>query len=179
MRRILPLILLTLLSCHALAQDSTMLRKHPPKQSILERMFVGGNVGLQFGEVTYAEFSPIVGYKFNDKIAAGIGGIYQYYHFHNPYYDLETNVYGGRVFGRYNFTDYLFGHLEYEYLNLEAFDFKRRRVDVGSLLAGGGYVQRISDHSGIVAMVLYNFTESTYTPYASPIIFRIGFMAGI
>ena len=23
----------------------------------------------------------------------------------NQYYDFETNVYGGRVFGRYNFTE--------------------------------------------------------------------------
>lgn len=163
---------------HSFAQDTTMTRKHPPKKNFWDKTFIGGNLGLQFGTVTFADVSPLVGYKFNEKISAGIGVTYQYYHYKDRYYDFETNVYGGRVFGRYNFTDYLFGHLEYEYLNLEAFDFYRRRVDVGSLMAGAGYVQHISNNSGIVAMVLYNFTESVYTPYQNPII-RIGFVIGL
>ncbi|MBA3970669.1 MAG: hypothetical protein H0X46_00710 [Bacteroidetes bacterium] len=160
------------------AQDSTMTRKHPPKKNFWDKVFVGGNMGLQFGTVTFADVSPLIGYRFTEKIAAGVGATYQYYHYKDKFYDFETNVYGGRVFGRYSFTESLFGHVEYEYLNLEAFDFNRRRVDVGSLMAGGGYIQKISDRAGIVAMVLYNFTESAYTPYSNPI-FRIGIMVGL
>lgn len=160
------------------AQDSTMLPKHPPKERFLDKVFVGGNVGLQFGTVTFAEISPLVGYRINDQISAGVGITYQYYHYKDKYYDLETNVYGGRLFGRYFFTNFFFAHAEYEYLNLEAFDFQRRRVDVGSFLAGGGYIQRFGNNSGIVAMLLYNFTESAYTPYTNPII-RIGVNIGL
>ncbi|MFL5764005.1 MAG: outer membrane protein [Bacteroidia bacterium] len=167
------------LSAGITAQDSTMIRKHPPKKNFLDKAFIGGNVGLQVGAVTYAEVSPLVGYKFTDKISAGVGVVYQYYHIRDKYNDFETNIYGGRLFGRYMFTDFLFGHAEYEYLNLEAFDFQRRRVDVNSLLAGAGYIQRITPNSGIIAMVLYNFTPSVYTPYVSPVIFRIGFQAGL
>jgi hypothetical protein len=159
------------------AQDSTMLPKHPPKERFIDKLFTGGNLGVQFGTVTFVDVSPLVGYRITDKISAGIGATYQYYHYKDKFYDFETNVYGGRVFGRYLFTDYLFGHAEYEYLNLEAFDFNRRRVDVGSLLVGGGYIQRIGDHAAIVAMLLYNFTESAYTPYTNPI-FRIGVNIG-
>lgn len=162
----------------SVAQDSTMIRKKPPKKNFWDKVFIGGNLGLQFGTVTFADVSPLVGYRFTDKISAGIGATYQYYHYKDKYYDFETDVYGGRVFARYNFTDYLFGHAEYEYLNLETFDFKRRRVDVASLMAGAGYIQKISDRSGIVAMVLYNFTESVYTPYQNPI-FRVGFVVGL
>ena len=165
-------------SLSSLAQDSTMIRKHPLKKNFWDKVFIGGNIGLQFGTVTFADISPLVGYKFTDKISAGIGVTYQYYHYKDRYYDFETNVYGGRIFGRYNFTEYLFGHLEYEYLNLEAFDIYRRRVDVGSLLAGAGYIQRFGNNSGISAMVLYNFTESVYTPYQNPII-RIGVNFGL
>jgi hypothetical protein len=161
------------------AQDSTMFRKHPPKERFLDRVFIGGNLGLQFGTVTFAEISPLVGYRFTDKIQGGVGVTYQYYHYQDKFYDLKTNVYGGRVFGRYFFTANLFGHAEYEYLNLEAFDFyPRRRVDVESFLAGGGYIQRFGRNSGIVAMILYNFTESVYTPYSNPII-RIGLNIGL
>ena len=166
------------LSVNSFSQDSTMLRRHQPKKNFLDKVFVGGNLGFQFGQQTVADVSPLIGYKITDKIAAGIGVTYQYYSIHNRYYDFQTNVYGGRVFGRYYFTDYLFGHVEYEYLNLEAFDFNRRRVDVESLLAGGGYMQRFGRNSGIVAMILYNFTETAYTPYTNPII-RIGFVIGL
>ena len=172
-------ILLSFLSVNLQGQDSTMIRKPPPKKTPTDRVFIGGNVGLQIGPSTYAEFSPLVGYKITEEFHLGAGIVYQYYHFKTRSYDLETNVYGGRAFGRYFFTDYLFGHAEYEYLNLERFDYKRRRVDVSSLLAGGGYIQRITANSGITAMVLYNFTPSVYTPYASPVIFRIGFQAGL
>jgi hypothetical protein len=162
------------------AQDSTMIRKHQLRQKFMDRVFVGGNVGFQFGTVTFAEVSPLIGYRITEKISAGIGATYQYYRYKDPTYQLETNVYGGRVFGRYFFTDYLFAHAEYEYLNLEAFDFyPRRRVDVESLLVGGGYFQRIDgSHSGIYVMLLYNLTESAYTPYNNPIV-RIGVNLGL
>lgn len=155
-----------------------MIRKHPPKVNIWDKVYFGGNFGIQVGTSTFVEVSPLVGYRITEKFSAGLGATYQYYHYRDRYYDLETNVYGGRLFGRYLFTDNLFGHLEYEYLNLEAFDFYRRRVDVESILAGGGYLQRFGNNSAIVAMILYNFTESAYTPYQNPII-RIGVNIGI
>jgi hypothetical protein len=159
-------------------QDSTMFRKHEPKERIIDNMFFGGNMGLQFGKVTFFELSPLVGYNFTEKIAAGVGITYQYYRYKDKTYEMETNVYGARVFGRYFFTDNLFGHVEYEHLNLEAFDFyPSRRVDVGSFLAGGGYFQRFNRNSGLVVMLLYNFTESVYTPYQNPII-RVGVNVG-
>ncbi len=159
------------------AQDSTMIRKHPPKKDLSDKIFFGGNLGLQFGTVTFADISPLVGYRFTDKISAGVGITYQYYHYKDRYINFETNVYGGRVFGRYNFTESFFAHLEYEYLNLETFDFPGKRIDVGSLLGGVGYMQHFGRNSGIMAMVLYNFTESAYTPYSNPI-FRVGFVVG-
>jgi hypothetical protein len=162
------------------AQDSTMIRKHPLRENFRDRVFVGGNVGFQFGTVTFAEVSPLIGYRFTDKISAGIGATYQYYRYKDPTYQLETNVYGGRVFGRYFFTDYLFAHAEYEYLNLETYNFyPTKRLWVESFLVGGGYFQRISDsNSGIYIMLLYNLTESIYTPYSNPII-RIGVNLGL
>jgi hypothetical protein len=160
------------------AQDPNMVRKSKEKESFLDRSFVGGNVGFQFGTITFVEVSPLYGYRFTDKISAGIGATYQYYRYQDQFYDFRTDVYGGRVFGRYFFTDYLFGHAEFEYLNLEAFDFRRRRVDVNSVLGGAGYFQRFAPNSGISAMLLYNFTESVYTPYTNPI-FRIGVIIGL
>ncbi|MCK6648787.1 MAG: hypothetical protein L6Q66_03940 [Bacteroidia bacterium] len=170
-------IILVFIMHAAQAQDSTMIRKQPPKYNFKDRVFFGGNLGLQFGTVTFVDVSPLVGYRITDNVSAGIGVTYQYYRYKDRFYELETNVYGGRVFGRYMFTDYLFAHAEYEYLNLEAFDFFRRRVDVNSVLVGGGYYQRFTSNAGVMAMLLYNFTEDRYTPYTNPI-FRIGFNIG-
>ncbi|MEI7670157.1 MAG: hypothetical protein WCJ33_08755 [Pseudomonadota bacterium] len=156
-----------------------MIRKHPPKKDFMDKVFFGGNLGVQFGNITAVDISPLVGYKFTDQISAGVGATYLYFHYHEQYYDVTSNVYGGRVFGRYNFTENLFAHVEYEYLNLEMYDFPGKRIDEGNLLGGGGYIQRISDRSGFVAMVLYNFSNNAYSPYSSPIIFRVGFVAGI
>ncbi len=168
-----------LVSLLGFAQDSTMLRKKEPKPRFWDKVFVGGNFGLQLGTSTFIDISPLAGYRITPKFAAGVGLTYQYFHYRDRYYDLETNIFGGRVFGRYMFTDYLFAHAEYEYLNLEAFDFyPSRRVDVTSILGGGGYMQRFGENSAIVAMILYNFTESVYTPYNNPII-RIGVNIGL
>jgi hypothetical protein len=170
---------LLMLSISAIAQDDSIrIRRDPPKTRFLDKVYFGGNVGLQFGSATFLAISPLVGYKISPKLSAGVGITYQYYHYKDKYYDIQSNVYGARVFGRYMITDYLFGHVEYEYLNLEEYNFlPKRRVDVGSLLAGGGYMQRLGPRSAMVAMILYNFTESYYTPYQNPII-RIGMNFG-
>ena len=38
-----------------------------------KRLFVGGNFGLTFGNFTFINVSPQLGYRFNDFFAAGIG----------------------------------------------------------------------------------------------------------
>jgi hypothetical protein len=161
------------------AQDSIRRKKDKPKGAFWDKVYIGGNIGLQFGNSTFLAISPIVGYNFTKKISAGVGITYQYFHYKDKAYDIETNVYGARIFSRYMITENIFGYGEYEYLNLEAFDFfPRRRVDVGSLLGGGGYIQRFSSRASLVAMVLYNFTPSYYTPYQNPVI-RVGMNFGL
>jgi long-subunit fatty acid transport protein len=164
------------------AQDSAYVRRHssPPKKKFdWSKVFVGGNVGMQFGTSTFVAVSPLVGYRINSRFSAGIGATYQYYHYQDKLYNITSNIYGGRVFGRYFITQNLFAHAEYEVLNLTAYDsYPPRRVDVGSLLAGGGYIQRFGRNSGVTAMILYNFTESVYTPYQNPII-RVGMVFGL
>jgi hypothetical protein len=160
-------------------QDNKTNESQRPKWFDKEKVFVGGTMGLQFGRSTFIDVSPLVGYSFTDRFSAGLGLTYQYYKYNDKVYSFETNVYGGRVFGRYFFTDNFFAHSEYEVLNLEAFDLTPpQRVNVGSLMAGGGFMQRFGSNSGITAMILYNFTESYYTPYRNPII-RVGMVFGL
>ena len=140
-----------------------------------KKVFIGGSLGLQFGTVTVIHLSPLIGYRFTEKITAGIGFTYQYYRYRTYYF--TTSIYGGRVFARYIITDNLFAHVEYEVLNIETYDNLENRTNVESFLAGGGYRQKIGINSYFNLLVLWDFIRHPYSPYINPII-RAGVSIG-
>lgn len=148
------------------------------EENFWSKTFFGGGLGASFGNPTYIDIAPIFGYRITEKFHAGIGISYQYYEEKYTNYTYSTSIYGGSVFGRYFFYKDLFGHAEVEYLNLENYTNPTKRIGIESVLVGGGYIQRFSAHSGITAVALYNLTQSEYSPYASPLIIRIGFTVG-
>jgi hypothetical protein len=145
------------------------------------RIITGGNFGLQFGDVTFIDLSPVIGYRFTDKFEAGIGATYQYLSFNDAYASASTNIYGGRLFGRYYFFENIFGHAEYELLSLEPIYIdgsKGKRTNVESYLVGGGYRQPLSDKLSLNLLMLWNLDNTIgYTYYQNPII-RIGMDVG-
>lgn len=172
---------LLLMNMVAIAQDN---KKQPVK--FTDRLFTGGSIGLQFGTQTMIEASPIIGYKITENLAAGIGVTYQYYRLNYYGNILKTSIYGGSIFTRYYFLQNFFLHCEYEALNMETaffdpkyFYHKQDRYWAGSVLAGGGYRQFIGETSSFNIMILYNFNDTPYSPYASPLIFRVGIDIGL
>lgn len=149
--------------------------------SFWERVYFGGNFGLQFGDVTAIDLSPLAGYMFTNQFSAGLGVTYQYVKFNDRFSnnDFSTDVYGGRVFGRYNFTQQFFGHTEFENLNLEVFDPLEGDVDrqwVPGFFVGGGIFQPIGRSAGLSFTLLYNLLhDDNESPYASPFVIRAGF----
>jgi len=148
-----------------------------------DRIYFGGNLGFQFGTITNVEVSPIVGYRINERLSAGLGVTYIYYKIdfdNRP--DFETNIYGGRLFGRYRITDQIFAQAEYESLNLEFFDINDGRVKrewVPGLFVGGGFFQPIGKNAGFSIMALYNLIfDEQRSPYNDPLVLRIGFSVG-
>lgn len=180
LRLIAPVILFILLISPSIqAQES-------PKRPLADRFFFGGNLGLQFGNLTFVDLSPLVGYKITEKLHAGLGATYIYYKYKDAYLKYETNIYGGRVFGRYYPLENLFAHAEYEVLNMEVpktvtflgtTSTTYIRDNINSLLVGGGYALPIGGSSSVIMMLLFNVIEEEYSPYQNPII-RIGFNAG-
>jgi len=160
-----------------------------------DRVFFGGNLGLQFGDITLVDVSPMVGYRITDKVAAGISFSYIYYHYkiYNPYSylyeDMSSNIYGTSIFGRYYFVENLFAHAEYEYL-IYSYDNYRpissggsylkstETVDVPGFYLGGGYRQPVGGRTSFTITILYNVMESPYSPYSNPII-RAGVSVGL
>lgn len=150
-------------------EDEKKFDKKNDKASFSDRLFTGGDLGLQFGSITLVNLSPMVGYWLvEDTWAVGTGVSYLYYS--NHYYNFSTSVYGGNLFTRYHVYEDLFAHGEYEVLNVEAFDGLHKRVNVPGLLLGGGYRYDIGEKSSATLLVLWNFMESYYTPYSNPVI---------
>lgn len=158
------------------------------KIPIKDRIFIGGNLGLQFGSTTYIDISPIIGYKITEKFHAGIGVTYSYIDtkaiIYNSIVKYNSSNYGGRVFGRYFVWQNAFAYSEFEFLNIgipvyntATNDVKIFRENVPGLYIGGGYAQPIGENAALIIMGLYNLIEDQYSPDQNPI-FRIGFSAG-
>lgn len=152
-------------------------RKREEPKPFRDRIFTGGNLGLQMGTITVVNVSPIIGYWIEEnKWAAGTGVTYQFYS--NRAYNFSTYVYGGSFFTRYYFAENAFAHGEYEMLNVEAFDGLHDRIYVPGLLAGAGYSQPIGERMSVSMLIMWNFMQTRYTPYTNPVI-RAGFNIGI
>ncbi len=130
------------------------------------RVMIGGGLGMTFGSITYINVSPTFGYYLTDNFVAGTGGIYTYYSDNIDKY--STHTYGARIFSEYfvNQTPIML-HAETEWLNLFHYN-ENRRIDVISVLLGGGIRQKFGDHSYIFLMALWNVNESKYKLYANP-----------
>ena len=177
--------LLFMVCCSAVAQErsqpSGAAQAARPQPSFRERLFFGGNLGLNFGSLTFIMISPTVGYRINDKLSAGIGPSYSYYSDNRDRnFKFETQTYGGRFFTQYRVHESIMLYSEYELLNMEVPDLfftKLERRNVSSLFLGGGYMQPIGRNSALSLMLLYNVLETDFTVYENPII-RTGFMTG-
>ena len=157
----------------------------------IDRIFFGGNFGMQFGTITDIEISPLVGYHITPRLSAGVGTRFEYFKDKGLYYPFETTIFGGSVFSRFVIIQNLgeglnlgintgvFTQAEYEMLSLEREYFEpfptgTGRFLVHSVLVGGGLIQPIGRRSALLISVLYNLNESARSPYSNPII-RIGF----
>lgn len=155
-------------------------RKDQPRNSFLQNARFGGNFGLSFGTVTYVQLSPMFAYMLDDHWMAGMNGTYIFYSEKINRTTFSTNVYGGSLFSRYILSDF-FLQGEYESVNTEYYDpniGRSGRRWVASPLLGAGYSPSGDDRvgSGAYIIALYNFNYNRYSPYASPLVIRIGYL---
>ena len=203
----------TLLFIHPLtsvSQESANTKKH----EFWRRVSVGGNVGFQFGSVTGIVLSPEVKIRVVDQLYLGVGFSYEYLQIKNYFYDtisreyldLQSNVYGGRIFARYylsslfdNALGNIFAHVEYEYLSYVRpfisvsssqkdgfivdpqynwYKPGKQIMEFNSIFIGGGYSQTLGGRAFLDLMLLFNLNDSYLSPYSNPI-FRLGFGIGL
>lgn len=147
-----------------------------------ERIFVGGNLGLQIGTITSINISPTIGYLISNNLSAGIGGTYQYFRdrgwLRTANISYSTHIYGGSVFARYRITRAIFAHAEVEALNLDSrIGFMEQREESRfweqNYFVGGGYRQALGPRTFLNLIVLYNFNTNSVIYQQNPI-FRFG-----
>jgi len=150
------------------------------EMKLKDRLTYGGNFGLNFGDITMVDISPMIGYRTTNKWVNGVGLTYQYYEQRRV--SFKTSTFGGRAFSRHMVYKNVFAHGEYELLK---FNVLSRNLEQNpahwfpALFVGGGVFQSFGgkSQSGLVITVMYNLI---YTPnnslYISPFQFRIGFM---
>ncbi|HCQ30360.1 MAG TPA: hypothetical protein DIU39_08745 [Flavobacteriales bacterium] len=180
MKRLLAIIFV-FISLQSIAQteDYTPAPSNPKPQTHgfdWSKVRVGGNFGLQFGNYTLVEVSPMVSYEVFKNAYMGLGATYLYYN--DKIYDYQTSIYAGRLFSQYYFENFpMMLHAEYEVMNLELFGFNQR-VNVDNVYVGGGYAEPIGKNSYAVIMLLWNVTQNPNSVYSNPIM-RISFVGAL
>jgi hypothetical protein len=135
------------------------------------KFFVGGGVGLSFGDVDYVEIAPIVGYRPVPQFDFGIGLTYRWSNYSWYGRDLSTNDYGFTLFADYYVWRGLFARGEYEYLDYEypVDTGGTDRTGYNAFKLGGGYMLPIGGAAGLYFTALYNFTyDAEDSPYGDP-----------
>jgi len=163
-------LLLTLFPLHLCAQKEPL-----PGRAWQEKIAYGGSVGLRFGDVTYFEVSPIVGYRLGPFLMPGVGASYRFYK--DRFMRNGLNIWGASAWIRAYPLPMVFAYAEHEEL-YGAFNYYQpeQKYFIGTNFVGGGYSQEIGNMSTYV-MVLFAINQEVYGIYQNPII-RVGFMIG-
>lgn len=190
MKRLLLISLVLLLSFSVNAQytrddapaslsDSGRGQKPPQPYNFWDHVSIGGNFGLQFGQVTFVGLSPLMNYHFNDNFTAGIGPIYQYLNITDPtgyYAPYTSSIYGGRVTATYYLPgnlSYLFVMGECDVINVPDYYSSFANITRATItipLAGIGTRRPIGANSYLTLAALWDFSNSPLSPYSNPII---------
>jgi len=148
--------------------------------NFMDRVYVGGGGGFGGGtDYLNISVSPLIGYKITEQFSAGLITSYQYVKFG----DASFSNFGGGPFARYNVTEKFFGYTEYEYLNfaISPQGGSQERRGYTSWFVGIGYTEPISRALSFNVSALYNILhgDGLDSPYSSPLVFRVGFIAGL
>jgi hypothetical protein len=151
-----------------------------------QRLVIGGSLGASFGNYTFVNVSPQVGYMFNQYITAGAGINYIYNSYKYSNGDRDNYSFAGvnlfsRVFPvRFLFLsaqpeiNYSWGKIKYGNYTSEP-DYKYPGEWVPAFLIGAGAVLSPGGKGGIFLSLQYDVVQNGRSPYGTVPYFNIGF----
>lgn len=164
------------------------------------RLILGGGIVAGFGD-GFADFgvSPFAGYRFTDRVSAGVGLGYEYYKFQQYLYDQNTGGYQNyptqaniiypsvwtRVFLWRNL--YAIGNYEYDIMNFNDYNYdvnsnvaqEKYNLNVSCLLLGLGLRQPITGRLALTVEVMYDVLQNANSPYYGAPVLRAGLCVGL
>ena len=188
MKKTILFVLLGSITFFAKAQDET---EAPKKGFDPNRLVFGGVVGASFGNFTFVQISPQVGYMFNQYLTAGggINFIYNSQKFRdfqgNEIYRFNSGFAGLNVFARafpVKFLmvsaqpeiNYSWGNVRYNVGNQP--DERLDGKFVPALLLGGGIVIPSGGRGGMMVSLQYDVIQNERSPYGRSAFVNIGFV---
>lgn len=139
----------------------------PKKKSTANKVYYGGNIGLNFGDYFRLSITPYVGYKITPKLSGGVKVRYEYIKDKRYAETVSSHNYGGSLFARYRFIPQLYAHAEFAYLSYkyQTSSFSPEREWVPFLLLGGGYAQRVGSNVWAYVEVLFDVLQNDKSPF--------------
>ena len=136
-------------------------------KSIKDNLFYGGYINLSFGSYTVIGVEPMVGYRLNPKLSAGVKVKYNYIKDDRYAKSYSTSTYGGSIFGRYLLTPNFYAQAEAASSNYELFyiDGSSEREWIPFLLLGGGYMQPLGERTWLNIEILFDVLQDDKSPY--------------
>ncbi len=168
-------------------------QQEPPKKGFQkERLFFGGNFGLTFGDYTLINVSPQIGYRFTDRLAAGMGINMQYVRIKQQY-DTDSSskksigIAGFNVFGRAypirQFFVQLQPEINYKFGREIIYGPRSKQryiIDaeiIPSILAGGGMAFPTGRGAFLVS-IFYDVLQHEDSPYGKKPVYTFGYNIG-
>lgn len=178
MPKLYKILVISLITLISISSKSQYLESNP---SVKQRIFFGGDLGFSFGTSTYISVNPIIGYRITNRLSSGLGINYTYAK--SNYYNFVGNMYGANVFASFtvvknlgsviNFYEgsgiLLYG--EYNVMNISHYykPLGREINYVYSPMLGVAFQSPISYRSYLLVMLLFNFNETSFSPYPNPV----------
>ena len=169
-------------------KDTPLLKlKSANASSKMSKVFAGGDIGVTFGKFNEVRLSPLIGYRFTDKVSAGVKFVYRHSwekitpQLGEDYY-LNSDAVGGNIFMQYNPVPEFYVKTEYSYQTYKQSTTQStsESTAVPFLFLGGGYSKMIKKNlyfnAGIKVDILNNLNSpfDNYTPF-----FDVGMTVGL
>jgi hypothetical protein len=147
------------------------------------KFFFGGDFGLSFGDFTFVNLSPRVGYRINQNTFAGGSIRYTYLRLQRRdsqtnqiinQFTQEENWIGAGLFFQRSILDNFFVGIEPELIQIIRSRPQEYRALVPYILVGGGLLQKFGNSITFLGLY-YNITHEQYPLTPSPIVIRAGF----
>lgn len=149
------------------------------------KLRIGGALGATFGNYTYIQVAPVVGYRFFKWFEPGIGVAYQYQNYRGDAYNnpFTAHVYGGNAYVRIYPWRNLFAQGQavlYNFNQKEKVGTQTYKASVtyGNVLVGAGYNFEVGNNTFVSVQLMVNLIENALYPTRRPFL-DFGFSFGL